>query len=46
MEDPQDWATYIQYFSLIVLEFDADGDPENTDLIKFSRKDLKSLFKA
>lgn len=45
-EDVQDWASHLEYFQSILVEFDADGAPEESTLICFFREGLKPSIKA
>lgn len=45
-EGVQDWASHLEHLQPILIEFDADGAPEESDLIRFFREGLKPLVKA
>ena len=45
-EEVQDWAFHLEHLQSILQEFDADGAPEESDLIQFFRERLKPLVKA
>ena len=45
-EEVQDWASHLEHLQSILLEFDADAAPEESDLIRFFREGLKPSIKA
>ena len=45
-EEVQDWASHLEHLQSILLEFDAEGAPEESDLIRFFREGLKPSIKA
>ena len=45
-EEVQDWASHLEHLQSILLEFNSDGVPEESDLIRFFREGLKTLVKA
>lgn len=45
-EEVQNWASHLEHLQSIHIEFDADGAPEESDLIRFFREGLKPLVKA
>lgn len=45
-EEVQDWASHLEHLQAILLEFDADGAPEESELIRFFREGLKPSVKA
>lgn len=46
MEEIRDWASHLEHLQSILLEFDADGAPEESDQIRFFREGLKPSIKA
>lgn len=46
MEEVQDWALHLEHLQAILIEFDTDGAPEESDLIQFFCEVLKPLIKA
>lgn len=42
----QDWAYHLEHLQTILLEFDANGAPKETDLIRYFQKALKPSIKA
>ncbi len=46
LEEAQDWASHLEHLQSILLEFDADGAKEESDLIRFFWEELKSCIKA
>ena len=45
-EEVQDWASHLEHLQSILLEFDANGAPEETDLIRYFQEALKPSIKA
>ena len=45
-EEVQDWASHLEYLQSILIDSDADGAPEESDLIRFFLERLKPLVKA
>lgn len=45
-EEVQDWASHLKHLQAILIEFDADGAPEESALIRFFREGLKPSVKA
>ena len=45
-EEAQDWASHLEHLQSILLEFDDEGAPEESDLIRFFREGLKPSIKA
>ena len=45
-EEVQDWASHLKHLQAILIEFDADGAPEESVLIRFFREGLKPSVKA
>lgn len=46
LEEVQDWASHLEHLQSILLEFDADGAPEESDLIRFFQEGFKPSIKA
>lgn len=46
LEEVQDWDSHLEQLQAILIEFDADGAPEASDMIRFFREDLKPSIKA
>lgn len=46
VEEVQDWAFHLEHLQSILLEFDTNGAPEESDLIRFFREGLKPSIKA
>lgn len=46
MDEVQDWALHLKHLQAILIEFDTDGAPEESDLIQFFCEVLKPLIKA
>ena len=42
----QDWASHLEHLQSILQEFDEEGAPEESDLIRFFRKGLRPSIKA
>ena len=45
-EEVQDWASHLEHLQSILIEFDADGAPEDSALIRYFREGLKPSVKA
>ena len=45
-EEVQDWASHLEHLQSILIEFDADGAPEESTLIRYFRDGLKPSIKA
>lgn len=45
-EGVQDWAFHLEHLQAILIEFDADGAPEKSDLIRSFREGPKPSIKA
>lgn len=46
VEEVQDWVSHLEHLHITLIELNADGAPEETDLIRFFREGLKPLAKA
>lgn len=46
MEEVQDWASHLEHLQAILIEIDADGAPEESDLIRFFQEGLKPSVKV
>ena len=46
LEEARDWASHLEHLQSILLEFDTDEAPEESDLIRFFREGLKPSIKA
>lgn len=46
LEEVQDWASHLEHLQSILLEFDADGAPKESAMIRFFREGLKPSIKA
>lgn len=46
MEDVQDWASHLEHPQAILVEFNADGAPDELYLICFFREGLQPSIKA
>lgn len=46
MEEVQDWACHLEHLQFILLEFDANGAPKESDLIRYFQEALKPSIKA
>ena len=45
-EEVQDWAAHLEHLQSILIEFDADGAPEESAVVRFFREGLKPSVKA
>ena len=45
-EEVQDWAFHLEHLQALLIEFDADGAPKESDLIRIFRQGLKPSIKA
>ena len=45
-QEVQDWASHLEHLQSILQEFDADGAPKESDLIRFFREGLKPSVKT
>ena len=45
-EEVQDWASHLEHLQSILQEFDEEGAPEESNLIRFFRKSLRPSIKA
>ena len=45
-ETVQDWAAHLEYLQSILLEFDADGGPEEGTMIRYFKEGLRSSIWA
>lgn len=45
-EEVQNWASHLEHLQSILIEIDADGAPEESDLIRFFREGLKPLVNS
>ena len=46
LEETRNWASHLKHLQSILLEFDIDGAPKESDLIRFFQEGLKPSIKA
>lgn len=46
LEEAHNWASRLEHLQSILIEFDADGAPEESDLVRFFREGFKPSIKA
>ena len=46
LEEVQDWASHLEHLQSVLIEFDADGAPEESDVIRYFQEALRPSIKA